>query len=124
MSAFIATPYVAFCFPDESVATLTARWDDWVSRKATVITKKDHAEDTPGVRFDLLRTTIRIVPALCPVIVIAEPRLQRGNSAGTQLAFDPFLPWHTVNCLGARLRHEPDIIWGLPRELTVDDFPS
>jgi hypothetical protein len=121
LTAFIAIPHVAFCFPEESVATIAARWDDWVERRATVITKKDHGEDSPGVRFDLLCTMIRIVPALCPVVVIAEPRVLRDQSVGTNPMFDPFLPWPPTTYLGARLTAEPDVIWGLPRDLTVDD---
>jgi hypothetical protein len=121
LPAFIAIPHVAFCSPDESVATITARWDEWVDRRATVITNRDHAEDSPGVRFDLLHTTIRIVPAPCPVVVIAEPRVLRGQSVGTNLMFDPFLPWPPTTYLGARLTAEPDVIWDLPRDLTVDD---
>lgn len=48
MTGVISTPNLAFYFPDETVKTLNERWDDWVARGATVVTKKDQAEDTPG----------------------------------------------------------------------------
>jgi hypothetical protein len=119
MSALISTPHLAFYFADETVGALTERWNDWVGRGATVVTRKEQAEDSPGVLFELLRTTIRLTPALAAEVAIAEPRLHREQSDGAILMFYPCLPWPTF--FACRFKDgDPDVIWVLPRELTAD----
>ncbi|MCG7597524.1 MAG: hypothetical protein U0Q47_09405 [Mycobacterium sp.] len=123
MTGVISTPNLAFYFPDETVKTLNERWDDWVARGATVVTKKDQAEDTPGILFELLRTDIRFTPGLTPAVAIAEPRLHREQTAASGIPiFYPCLPWQWPMILGARFRQEPDVLWAIPRELTASDF--
>lgn len=103
--------------------TLEARWDDWVQRRATVTVKKDPAEDAPNVTFELLRSRLRMVPALVPEVVIADPVLDMTLSYGTNLAFKPVTVWPIPNTWGARLREDtPDVLWAIQRQLTVDDF--
>lgn len=46
--AALSTPELLFYFPAESIASLTRRWQDWVSRGATVATRKDQAQDCPA----------------------------------------------------------------------------
>lgn len=123
MPALISTPQLLFYFPDESTASLTGRWEDWVSRDATVVTRKDQSEDSPGIMFELLRTTIRLRPALTSLVAIAEPRLHREKTAAAgALMFYPCLPWPFPQLLCVRVRESPDVLWAIPRELTVDDF--
>ena len=121
--AAMSTPHLLFYFPAETVRSLTQRWEDWVFRDATVVTRKDQSQDTSGVYFELLRTHIRLRPALSEAVAIAEPRLDRTQSAGTSLVFYPFLPWPWPLVVGAHLIDEdPDTLWLFPRALTVDDF--
>ena len=121
--AVISTPNLLFYFHDETVASLTQRWNDWVTRDATVTTRKDQSEDAPGITFEFLRTKIILRPAVTPAVAIAEPRLERSRSFGTKLFFYPFLPWPWPNVVGARFKDDDaDVIWLLPRDLTVDDF--
>ena len=121
----LSTPNLLFYFPSESIDTLTQRWNDWVDRDATVSTRKDQSEDTPGVLFEMLRTRVLLRPALTPVVSIAEPRISREHSAGNQIICYPFLPWPWPNAaLGYFRDDDPDVIWVVPRELTVDDFPA
>ena len=118
--ASLSTPQLLFYFPRESVTSLSDRWKDWVARDATVATRKDQSQDTPGVFFELLRTHILLRPA---AVSIAEPRLDRTQSAGDMLIFYPFLPWPWPSALGAHLIDgDPDTLWLMPRALTVDDF--
>lgn len=121
--AALSTPNLLFYLPGETIASLTERWTDWVTRDATVVTRKDQSQDTAGVYFELLRTHIRLRPALTEAVAIAEPHLDRTQSAGTSLIFYPFLPWPWPNVLGAHLFDgDPDTLWLFPRALTVDDF--
>src|SRR6478735_6114115 len=85
--AVISTPNLLFYFPGESIASLTGRWTDWVARDATVTTRKDQSQDAPGVFFELLRTHLLLRPALTAAVAIAEPRLDRTQSAATKLIF-------------------------------------
>lgn len=121
--AAIATPQLFFYFPEESIASLTGRWQDWVERGATVTTRKDQSQDAPGTNFELLRTHILLRPVVTAAVAIAEPRLDRTQSAGEKLIFYPFLPWPWPNGIGAHLVDgDPDTLWLMPRSLTVDDF--
>ncbi|OFJ51408.1 hypothetical protein BEL07_22820 [Mycolicibacterium grossiae] len=121
--AVLSTPYLLFYMPEETIASLTERWTVWVARDATVVTRKDQGQDTSGVLFELLRTRIMLRPALTEAVAIAEPRLNREQSAGTSLIFYPFLPWPWPNAVMAYLVDgDPDTLWLVPRELTVDDF--
>ncbi len=121
--AVLSTPFLLFYMPEETIASLTERWEDWVARDATVVTRKDQGQDTSGVLFELLRTRIMLRPALTEAVAIAEPRLDRTQSAGTSLIFYPFLPWPWPNAsLGYLVDGDPDTLWLVPRELTVDDF--
>jgi hypothetical protein len=70
------------CTSVTSPRVVTERWNDWVARGAMVVTRKEQAEDTPGVLFELLRATIRFAPALAAEVAIAEPRLHREQSFG------------------------------------------
>lgn len=69
----LSTPNLLFYFPSESINTLTQRWNDWVDRDATVSTRKDQSEDTPGVLFEMLRTRVLLRPALTPVVSGKSP---------------------------------------------------
>lgn len=121
--AALSTPELLFYFPAESIASLTRRWQDWVSRGATVATRKDQAQDSPGTRFELLRTHILLRPVMTAAVAIAEPRLDRANSVEDKLVFFPFLPWPWPQMVGAHLIDgDPDTLWLMPRSLTVDDF--
>jgi hypothetical protein len=121
--AVISTPNLLFYFPGESIASLTTRWDDWVARDATVTTRKDQSQDAPGIHFELLRTHLLLRPALTAAVAIAEPHLDRTQSADTKLIFYPFLPWPWPNVIGAHfIDGDPDTLWLMPRALTVDDF--
>jgi hypothetical protein len=122
--AAISLPSIIFMFPGASIAMLHQRWDDWVARDATVTTRKDQAEDTAGVSFELLRTRIVLRPALTPLVAIAEPRLEPVQSVPDKLIFKPFNPWLPLPVfVGARFADgDPDTIWLIPRDLTVDDF--
>ena len=121
--AALSTPELLFYFPAESIASLTRRWQDWVSRGATVATRKDQAQDCPGTRFELLRTHILLRPVMTAAVAIAEPRLDRANSVEDKLVFFPFLPWPWPQMVGAHLIDgDPDTLWLMPRSLTVDDF--
>ncbi|MDZ4267121.1 MAG: hypothetical protein U1D00_15745 [Mycobacterium sp.] len=121
--AALSTPELLFYFPAESIASLTRRWQDWVSRGATVATRKDQAQDSPGTRFELLRTHILLRPVMTAAVAIAEPRLDRANSVEDKLVFFPFLPWPWPQMVGAHLLDgDPDTLWLMPRSLTVDDF--
>jgi len=121
--AVISTPNLLFYCPGESIASLTGRWTDWVARDATVTTRKDQSQDAPGPFFELLRTHLLLRPALTAAVAIAEPRLDRTQSAGTKLIFYPFLPWPWPNVIGAHfVGGDPDTLWLMPRELTVEDF--
>ena len=94
-----------------------------MARDATVTTRKDQSQDAPGVFFELLRTHLLLRPALTAAVAIAEPRLDRTQSAGTKLIFYPFLPWPWPNVIGAYfVGGDPDTLWLMPRELTVEDF--
>ena len=95
-----------------------------MARDATVITRKDQSQDAPGVFFELLRTHLLLRPVLTAAVAIAEPRLDRTQSAGTKLIFFyPFLPWPWPNVIGAYfVGGDPDTLWLMPRELTVEDF--
>lgn len=102
---------------------MTRRWQDWVSRGATVTTRKDQAQDSPGTRFELLRTHISLRPVMTAAVAIAEPRLDRASSSEDKLVFFPFLPWPWPQMVGAHLIDgDPDTLWLMPRSLTVDDF--
>ena len=122
--AVLSTPQLLFYLPAETISSLTDRWNDWVTRDATVATRKDQSQDTDGVPFELLRTRILLRPALSEAVAIAEPRLNRAQSTGTSLIFDPFLPWPWPILVGAAhlLDEDPDTLWMTPRALTVDDF--
>ena len=121
--AALSTPELLFYFPAESIASLSRRWQDWVSRGATVATRKDQAQDCPGTRFELLRTHILLRPVMTAAVAIAEPRLDRANSVEDKLVFFPFLPWPWPQMVGAHLIDgDPDTLWLMPRSLTVDDF--
>ena len=121
--AALSTPELLFYFPAESIASLTRRWQDWVSRGATVATRKDQAQDCPGTRFELLRTHILLRPVMTAAVAIAEPRLDRANSVEDKLVFFPFLPWPWPQMVGAHLIDgDPDTLWLMPRSLTFDDF--
>ena len=121
--AALSTPELLFYFPAESIASLTRRWQDWVSRGATVATRKDQAQDCPGTRFELLRTHILLRPVMTAAVAIAEPRLDRANSVEDKLVFFPILPWPWPQMVGAHLIDgDPDTLWLMPRSLTVDDF--
>ena len=121
--AALSTPELLFYVPAESIASLTRRWQDWVSRGATVATRKDQAQDCPGTRFELLRTHILLRPVMTAAVAIAEPRLDRANSVEDKLVFFPFLPWPWPQMVGAHLIDgDPDTLWLMPRSLTVDDF--
>ena len=121
--AALSTPELLFYFPAESIASVTRRWQDWVSRGATVATRKDQAQDCPGTRFELLRTHILLRPVMTAAVAIAEPRLDRANSVEDKLVFFPFLPWPWPQMVGAHLIDgDPDTLWLMPRSLTVDDF--
>lgn len=121
--AALSTPDLLFYFPGESISSLSDRWKDWVVRDATVVTRKDQAQDTPGVNFELLRTHILLRPAVTAAVAIAEPRLERAQSVGSKLVFYPFLPWPWPRVFGAQfVPGDSDTIWVIPRELTVDDF--
>lgn len=121
--AALSTPELLFYFPAESIASLTRRWQDWVSRGATVATRKDQAQDSPGTRFELLRTHILLRPVMTAAVAIAEPRLDHANSVEDKLVFFPFLPWPWPQMVGAHLIDgDPDTLWLMPRSLTVDDF--
>ena len=121
--AALSTPELLFYFPAESIASLTRRWQDWVSRGATVATRKDQAQDCPGTRFELLRTHILLRPVMTAAVAIAEPRLDRANSVEDKLVFFPLLPWPWPQMVGAHLIDgDPDTLWLMPRSLTVDDF--
>ena len=121
--AALSTPELLFYFPAESITSLTGRWQDWVARGATVATRKDQAQDSPGTRFELLRTHILLRPVMTAAVAIAEPRLDRANSVDDKLVFFPFLPWPWPQMVGAHLVDgDPDTLWLMPRSLTVDDF--
>jgi hypothetical protein len=121
--AVISTPNLLFYFPCESIPSLTTRWNDWVARDATVTTRKDQAQDAPGIHFELLRTHLLLRPALTAAVAIAEPHLDRTHSVGDKLIFFPFLPWPWPNVIGAHfVDGDPDTLWLMPRALTVDDF--
>ncbi|MDY6869262.1 MAG: hypothetical protein SV966_01350 [Actinomycetota bacterium] len=121
--AALSTPDLLFYFPQESISSLSDRWKDWVVRDATVVTRKDQAQGSPGVNFELLRTHILLRPAVTAAVAIAEPLLERSQSAGTKLVFYPFLPWPWPRVFGAHfVAGDSDTIWMMPRELTVDDF--
>lgn len=121
--AALSTPTLLIYLPGESIASLTERWNDWVTRDATITTRKDQSQDTDGVQFELLRTRILLRPALTEAVAIAEPRLDRTQSTATNLTFYPFLPWPWPQLLAAHLvADDPDTLWLIPRALTVDDF--
>lgn len=121
--AALSTPELLFYFPAESITSLTRRWQDWVARGTTVATRKDQAQDSPGTRFELLRTHILLRPVMTAAVAIAEPRLDRANSVDDKLVFFPFLPWPWPQMVGAHLVDgDPDTLWLMPRSLTVDDF--
>lgn len=116
--AALSTPELLFYFPGESISSLSDRWKD-----VTVVTRKDQAQDAPGVNFELLRTHILLRPAVTAAVAIAEPRLERTQSVGSKLVFYPLLPWPWPRVFGAQfVAGDSDTIWVIPRELTVDDF--
>lgn len=90
--AALSTPDLLFYFPGESISSLNA----------TVVTRKDQSQDTPGVNFELLRTHILMRPAVTAAVAIAEPRLERIRSVGNKLVFYPFLPWPWPRVFGAQ----------------------
>ena len=108
--AALSTPELLFYFPAESIASLTRRWQDWVSRGATVATRKDQAQDCPGTRFELLRTHILLRPVMTAAVAIAEPRLDRANSVedgagrGGRLKGGPNSPGRTTGSRGSSTR--------------------
>ena len=72
--------------------------------------------------FELLRTHLLLRPALTAAVAIAEPRLDRTQSAGAKLIFYPFLPWPWPNVIGAHfVDGDPDTLWLMPRELIVEE---
>jgi hypothetical protein len=122
--AAISLPDIIFMFPGASIAMLNQRWDDWVARNSIVTTRKDQAEDTASVSFELLRTRMVLRPAFTPLVAIAEPRLEPVQSVPGKLLFKPFNPWLPLPVfVDARLADiDPDMIWLIPRDLTVEDF--
>ena len=95
-----------------------------MARDATVITRKDQSQDAPGVFFELLRTHLLLRPALTAAVAIAEPLLDRTQSAGTKLIFYPFLPWPWQRDRRAlrRRRSRHPVADATRTDLTVDDF--
>lgn len=127
MSAVISTPHLAVILLDEGLAAATRRWEDWVHRDATLITRKNQAQDTPGVAFEFLWSTFRLRPALIPEVVIAELRLVQPehNPEAVPLQFQPCLPWAWPQWIAVEVRDEdPDSLWVIPRTLTNEDFPA
>ena len=62
-------------FLDEDLGSATQKWDDWVRRDATLVSRKDQAQDSSGVPLELLWLSFRLRPALVPEVAIAELRL-------------------------------------------------
>ncbi len=122
MAAALSTPHLVYVFPHESMTTLTKRWRDWVARDATVLTRKDQSQDTPGIHYEMLLSQVILRPAAIGAVVIAEPRLQMPDGGG-ELMLLPFLPWPQPMMAAASFQDsDPDIVWLMPRLLTPDDF--
>lgn len=122
MAAALSTPHLVYVFPQESMATLNKRWRDWVARDATVVTRKDQSQDTPGVHYEMLLSQVLLRPAVIGAVVIAEPRVQMPDDGGEPVIL-PFLPWPQPMMAAARfLDGDPDTLWVMPRLLTPDDF--
>jgi hypothetical protein len=122
MVAALSTPHLLYIFPAESMASLNERWLDWVQRQATVRTRKDQSQDTPGVHYELLLSQVILRPALIGTVVIAEPRIQVPPDGGEPLIL-PFLPWPNPMMAGATVQDgDPDTLWVMPRTVTAADF--
>lgn len=122
MPAFLTLRNVAFYFRDETIQTVETRWRDWIDRRAIVAVKKDQSQDSPGVTFELLRNRLLINPSVTPEVCIAEPVIIQWH-VGNQPEFQPMAPWPVPVFVGAYLTQgDPDVIWGIPRVLTAEDF--
>lgn len=124
MPGAISTPHILFYFRDETMKSVSDRWDEWVRRDATVVTRKDQSEDTAGVQYELLRSRIIVRPALIDTVVIAEPVLNREQSTGHTLMFYPFTPWKLPTIWFATIHgdDDPDTIWLAPRNFTAEEL--
>jgi len=122
MAAALSTPHLVYVFPHESMTTLNTRWREWVERDATVRTRKDQAQDTSGINYEMLLSQVILRPAVIGAVVIAEPRLQMPEDGGEPLLL-PFLPWPQPMMAGANFQDgDPDTIWVMPRLITAEDL--
>lgn len=122
MVAALSTPHLVYVFPQETMTSLDQRWHDWVTRDATVRTRKDQSQDAPGVLYEMLLSQVILRPAAIGAVVIAEPRVQVPEGSGEPQLL-PFLPWPQPMMAAARFHDgDPDTVWVLPRLLTPDDF--
>lgn len=121
--AAITVTHASFYFRDETVASIEKRWNDWVNRDTTVVTRKDQGADAPGVSFELLYSKFLLRPAHTPFVVLSELHLQHVTPEGF-LNFKPFVPWSPLpTIIGARFFDgDPDTIWLIPQVLTEADF--
>lgn len=122
MVAALSTPHLVYVFPGESMTALNKRWQDWVARDATVVTRKDQSLDAPGIQYEMLLSQVILRPAVIGAVVIAEPRLQIPEGGGEPLIL-PFLPWPQPMMATASFREgDPDTVWVMPRLISAEDF--
>jgi hypothetical protein len=122
MAAALSTPQLVYVFPRETMITLNKRWHEWVERDATVRTRKDQSQDTPGIQYEMLLSEVILRPAVIGTVVIAEPRLQTPDDGG-ELLLLPFLPWPQPMMATASFRDgDLDTIWVMPRLILPEDF--